>query len=403
MTGKNAKLTVRERLEKGFGAEELGPVATREGLDAEVLADLVHSGQVALFGNNRRRESPLVAVGYGQLTKSALTLAPTAGEPPANGEFLLRGLLKQARSHEIDLLLDRGFLQAGDLNFKRLMRAWNGPVLVQPFGEGQALEGMGFGKTELFERVAWCLEQGAAGVSLPVGLHTDFLARYGGPQTRMPYSPGARALVRWMLATGKENPFNEFFDELLEPFREVDAVLILENALSAINLQESALDTAHYHHLITLSDMALHALERGVMVVIQVNGFFPLHDLKTYLNFIRTVTQGMPVMLDGPTPTHLAGRHQWSASLFGSLMALQEGGDMVLSPPVSRWGGGNVADILAMTRQVAHLADVTRGNPKALEREYGAIDAAEKGKSGEEFLLGPGLPDEPGPEPTVSG
>ena len=164
MTGKNAKLTVRERLEKGFGAEELGPVATREGLDAEVLADLVHSGQVALFGNNRRRESPLVAVGYGQLTKSALTLAPTAGEPPANGEFLLRGLLKQARSHEIDLLLDRGFLQAGDLNFKRLMRAWNGPVLVQPFGEGQALEGMGFGKTELFERVAGCLELGAAGV-----------------------------------------------------------------------------------------------------------------------------------------------------------------------------------------------------------------------------------------------
>ncbi len=390
------KLTLRERLDKGFGAEELALVAAREGLDPEVLADLIHSGQVALLGNRHRRKAGLVAVGHGQLTKSGLTLKPPSPDQAVE-QWPLHSLFKLARDHEMDVVMDRGFVQQGDLNLRRLLKAWRGPVLVQPFGEGQSLEGLGISRKEMLERIAWCLDQGAAGVILPAGLHSDFLARYGDGQGRMPFSPGSRALARWMQRTGKENPMNEFYDELLEVFREVDAVLILENSLCAASLQEAAMETAHYQHFITLSDMAMYALERGVMVTLQVNGYFPLHDMKTYMTFLRTVTQGLPVMLDGPIPTHLAGASAWGASLFGSLLASQEGADMVLSPPVDRFGTASpgAKDLMTLTRLVAHLADVTRGNPRALEREYGALEAGERGTGIEEYLLDPTPPDQP--------
>ena len=160
------------------------------------------------------------------------------------------------------------------------------------------------------------------------------------------------------------------------------------------------METAHYQNFITLSDMAGLALEKGVMVMLHVSGYFPLHELRHFLTFLRSVTQGLPVMLDGPLPTHLAGGTAWGAQLFGSLVAAQEGSDMILAPPISNPNETSPTphDMMTLTRMAAHLADVTRGNPRALEREYGALEAQEQGRDIQDFLLDP-EPDGNAPEP----
>ncbi len=75
-------------------------------------------------------------------------------------------------------------------------------------------------------------------------------------------SRGGSLLFAWMMMTGNENPFFEYYDEVLEILREYDVTISLGDALRPGCLADAS-DAAQISELIELGNLTKRAWEKG--------------------------------------------------------------------------------------------------------------------------------------------
>ena len=129
-------------------------------------------------------------------------------------------------------------------------------------------------------------------------------------------SRGGSIIFAWMEMTGKENPFYEHFDDILEICREYDVTLSLGDACRPGCLKDAS-DISQIEELVTLGELTRRAWEKDVQVIIEGPGHMPLNQIeanmriqKESLEFLMKVgkrlnliikmdLQGSPVLCSG--------------------------------------------------------------------------------------------------------
>ena len=81
-------------------------------------------------------------------------------------------------------------------------------------------------------------------------------------------SRGGSLLFGWMKMNDRENPFYEYYDELLEILREYDVTLSLGDSLRPGGIHD-ATDPSQIAELITLGELTKRAWEKDVQVIIE--------------------------------------------------------------------------------------------------------------------------------------
>lgn len=91
-------------------------------------------------------------------------------------------------------------------------------------------------------------------------------------------SRGGSLLFAWMMMTGNENPFFEYYDEVLEILREYDVTISLGDALPP-GMSCRRLRRRSDLRLIELGNLTKRAWEKDVQVMVEGPGHMAMNEI----------------------------------------------------------------------------------------------------------------------------
>jgi phosphomethylpyrimidine synthase len=183
-------------------------------------------------------------------------------------------------------------------------------------------------------------------------------------------SRGGSMLTAWMLHNGKDNPFLDRFDDLLEIAREFDVTLSLGDGLRPGSLADGS-DWAQLEELLTLGELVARTRRAGVQVMVEGPGHLPLPQVEMNIRLQKEVCAGAPFYVLGPVVTDVAPGYDHITAAIGSAVAGSAGADFLCYvTPSEHLGLPDVQDVrdgIMASRIAAHVADIAKGLPGALE------------------------------------
>ena len=194
-------------------------------------------------------------------------------------------------------------------------------------------------------------------------------------------SRGGSIIFAWMEMTGKENPFYEHFDEILDICREYDITLSLGDACRPGCIAD-ATDTAQIEELITLGELTKRAWEKDVQVMIEGPGHMPLNQIAANMEIQKTLCHGAPFYVLGPLVTDVAPGYDHITSAIGGAIAAYSGAAFLCYvTPAEHLRLPNAADVkegIIAAKIAAHAADIAKGVPGAAEWDYKMSEARKR-------------------------
>ncbi len=185
-------------------------------------------------------------------------------------------------------------------------------------------------------------------------------------------SRGGSILANWMSCNDRENPLYEDYDRLLDIARRHEMVLSLGDGLRPGCLAD-ATDRGQVQELITLGELTKRAREKGVQVMIEGPGHVPLRDIETNILLQKSLCNGAPFYVLGPLPTDIAPGYDHITSAIGGAIAGAAGADFLCYvTPSEHLRLPTLEDVkegIIASKIAAHIADIAKGLPRALDRD----------------------------------
>lgn len=185
-------------------------------------------------------------------------------------------------------------------------------------------------------------------------------------------SRGGSLVFAWMTMTGEENPFYEYFDEIVEICREHDVTISLGDACRPGCLAD-ATDNCQIEELIRLGELTDRAWARDVQVMIEGPGHVPMDQIEANLKIQETLCKGAPFYVLGPLVTDIApGYDHITAAIGGAIAAWSGAAFLCYVTPAEHLALPNVDDVhdgIIASKIAAHAADIAKGIPGARDQD----------------------------------
>lgn len=177
-------------------------------------------------------------------------------------------------------------------------------------------------------------------------------------------SRGGSIIFAWMEMTGEENPFYEYYDEILSICREYDVTMSLGDACRPGCLKDAS-DISQIEELITLGELTKRAWEKDVQVMVEGPGHMPLDQIAANMKIQQTICQGAPFYVLGPLVTDVApGYDHITAAIGGAVAAANGASFLCYVTPAEHLRLPDVNDVkegIMASKIAAHAADIAKG------------------------------------------
>jgi phosphomethylpyrimidine synthase len=191
-------------------------------------------------------------------------------------------------------------------------------------------------------------------------------------------SRGGSLLFSWMEMTGRENPFYEHFDRILEIAAEFDVTLSLGDACRP-GCIDDATDAAQIDELITLGELTKRAWAAGVQVIIEGPGHMALNEITANMLLEKKLCHNAPFYVLGPLVTDIAPGYDHITSAIGGAIAAANGADFLCYvTPAEHLRLPDLSDMregLIAARIAAHAADIAKGIKGARDWDHRMSEA----------------------------
>lgn len=183
-------------------------------------------------------------------------------------------------------------------------------------------------------------------------------------------SRGGSLVFAWMTMTGEENPFYEYFDEILDICQEYDVTISLGDACRPGCLADGS-DVCQIEELVRLGELTKRAWEKNVQVMVEGPGHMPLDQIEANMKIQQTICQGAPFYVLGPLVTDIApGYDHITAAIGGAIAATYGAAFLCYVTPAEHLRLPDVNDVkegIIASKIAAHAADIAKGIPGAKE------------------------------------
>lgn len=366
----NGYKTQMEAARKGIVTPEMRAAAEGEPLRPEELMALIAKGHAALPCN--RLHKAIAPKGIGSALRTKINVNLGASRDCQNIGLELEKV-KGAQEMGADAIMDLSTF--GDTRaFRRRLVAECSAVLgTVPIYDalvhyGKALKDIT--PREWLDVARMHCEDGIDFLTIHAGINRATAARFKQNRGRITniVSRGGSLMFSWMEMTGKENPFCEHFDELLDICREYDVTLSLGDACRPGCLHDAS-DASQIEELIVLGELTLRARARDVQVIIEGPGHMPLDQIEANMKLQNTLCHSAPFYVLGPLVTDVAPGYDHITSAIGGAVAGWHGAcflcyvtpaEHLRLPALEDMREGIVAAKIA-----AHAADIAKGLPGA--------------------------------------
>lgn len=185
-------------------------------------------------------------------------------------------------------------------------------------------------------------------------------------------SRGGSLLFAWMEMTGQENPFFEYYDDVLEILREYDVTVSLGDALRPGCLDDST-DAGQISELIEIGNLTQRAWEKDVQVMVEGPGHMAMNEIAANMTLQKRLCHNAPFYVLGPLVTDIAPGYDHITSAIGGAIAAANGADFLCYvTPAEHLRLPDLSDVkegIVASKIAAHAADIAKGVPHARDRD----------------------------------
>lgn len=194
-------------------------------------------------------------------------------------------------------------------------------------------------------------------------------------------SRGGSLIFAWMEMTGNENPFYEYYDEVLEILRTYDVTISLGDALRPGSTADST-DAAQISELIELGDLTKRAWEKDVQVMVEGPGHMAMNEIAANMTLQKRLCHGAPFYVLGPLVTDIAPGYDHITSAIGGAIAASSGANFLCYvTPAEHLRLPDLQDVregIVASKIAAHAADIANGIPYAREQDNRMSEARQR-------------------------
>ncbi len=351
---------------------EMRYVSKNESMPLKLLIARIKEGKITLIKNSKRKINPC-AVGEGLRVKVNANIGTSKDSSNINKELRKMAV---AIKYGADTVMDLS--TGGDIKKIRKAILNNAPVPVGtvPIYEIAIMAAKKRGHIsrikaqDILEVLETQASDGVDFFTVHCGITQNVIERLR-KQKRLIniVSRGGSFLAEWMIVNKKENPFYEYFDDILKIAKKYDVTLSLGDGLRPGSLVD-ATDRPQIQELIMLGELAVTARKNNVQVIIEGPGHVPLDQIETNVILEKRLCNNAPFYVLGPLVTDIAPGYDHITGAIGGALAAFYGADFLCYVTPSEHlripDEEDVKNGVIASRIAGHAADIARKIPGAL-------------------------------------
>ncbi|MDR0530875.1 MAG: phosphomethylpyrimidine synthase ThiC [Oscillospiraceae bacterium] len=384
-------LTQMQAAKAGAITEQMREAAAREGVDAEWLRAKIALGEAALPANVHHGALVPQAVGAGLRTKINVNLGISGDSRDYDRE------LKKARlaiDMQVDSIMDLSNCGKTREFRQELLRI--SPAMI---GTVPMYDAVGYLEKDLLDITAQDFlsvveahaREGVDFVTIHAGINRRAIEAFRrAPRLTNIVSRGGSLLFAWMMVTGNENPFYEYYDDVLQILRAHDCTISLGDAMRPGCTHDST-DAAQIQELIEIGHLTKRAWERDVQVIIEGPGHMAMNEIAANVTLEKRLCHNAPFYVLGPLVTDIAPGYDHITSAIGGAICAAAGADFLCYvTPAEHLRLPDLDDVregIVASKIAAHAADIAKGIPGARLADDQMSDARRRIDWDEMFAL----------------
>ena len=354
---------------------QMKEVAEREHRDPEYIRERVADGRIAIPANivHIKKGMRAFGVGEGLSTKVNVNLGISGDKADAAEEWKK---VKIAEDFGADAIMDLS--NSGKTRQFRQQLIDETPLMV---GTVPMYDAIGYmekplvklTKDDLFEVVRAHAEDGVDFMTIHCGINKSVTKTFKETGRLMNIvSRGGSLLFGWMEVTGNENPFYEYFDELLEICHEYDVTISLGDSCRPGCLYDSN-DATETAEMIERGKPCKRAWAAGVQVMVEGPGHMALDEIAANMKLQKRLCHNAPFYVLGPLVTDIGVGYDHITAAIGGAISASSGADFLCYvTPAEHLCLPNAQDVLdglMATKIAAHAADIAKKVPHARDMD----------------------------------
>ena len=354
---------------------QMKEVAEREHRDPEYIRERVADGRIAIPANIAHIKKGMRAFGVGEglSTKVNVNLGISGDKADAAEEWKK---VKIAEDFGADAIMDLS--NSGKTRQFRQQLIDETPLMV---GTVPMYDAIGYmekplvklTKNDLLEVVRAHAEDGVDFMTIHCGINKSVIKTFKETGRLMNIvSRGGSLLFGWMEVTGNENPFYEFYDEVLEICHEYDVTISLGDSCRPGCLYDSN-DATETAEMIELGKLCKRAWAAGVQVMVEGPGHMALDEIAANMKLQKRLCHNAPFYVLGPLVTDIGVGYDHITAAIGGAISASSGADFLCYvTPAEHLCLPNAQDVLnglMATKIAAHAADIAKKVPHARDMD----------------------------------
>ncbi len=371
--------TQMDAAKQGIITKEMQSVAEYEGMNADDIRALVAKGQVAIPAN--KNHICLSPYGIGRKLKTKINVNLGTSKDCLDLEMEMEKVRESIRLGAESIMDLSSFGDTRKFR-KKLTSECSAIIGTVPIYDAvvyynKALKSIT--SNEWIDVVKMHAEDGVDFMTIHCGINKATAERFKKAKRHTNIvSRGGSIIFAWMELTGNENPFFEYYDEILDICSRYDVTLSLGDACRPGSIEDAG-DISQMEELVTLGELTQRAWEKNVQVMIEGPGHMPLDQIRANMEIEQTICKGAPFYVLGPLVTDVApGYDHITAAIGGAIAATYGASFLCYVTPAEHLRLPTVEDVkegIIASKIAAHAADIAKGVPGAKDWDYQMSEA----------------------------
>ncbi len=371
--------TQMEAAKKGIITSQMKLVAKKEGREPEFIRQFVAEGKIAICANKNHKCIDVNGIGSMLRTKVNVNLGVSRDCKDYDVEMKK---VMEAVNMGAEAIMDLS--SHGDTTGFRRKLTSECPAMI---GTVPVYDSVIHYKRDLADLTAKDFidvvrihaQDGVDFVTLHCGITRKTIEQIKSHKRKMNIvSRGGSLVFAWMCMTGNENPFYEYYDEILEICREYDVTISLGDACRPGCLADAG-DVCQIDELVRLGELTKRAWAKDVQVMVEGPGHIPLDQVEANMKIQQTICMGAPFYVLGPIVTDIApGYDHITAAIGGAVAAMAGAAFLCYVTPAEHLALPNVDDVkqgIIASKIAAHAADIAKKIPNSRDIDDKMADA----------------------------
>jgi len=354
-----------QEIEKAFKNEEFS--------SKEEFLNKIAQGKIVIPANKKRKRENYYAIGDGCTVKINANIGVTADFSSFDIELKKAELCEK---YQVESVMDLSCGKYAKTFRDKLIKEFSFIVGSVPvYDLAVKLKDFKMAKSKDFlEVLEEHVELGVDFVTIHAGINMKLIEKLENSGRILNIvSRGGSMIYRWMVENKKENPYYEYFDDVIKILKKYDVVISIGDAFRPGCIFDSG-NFLQLEETIEVSKLAKIAQNYGIQVIIEGPGHMKADEISYTVKTIKKLCNDAPLYVLGPLITDISAGYDHISGSMGALISALSGADFLCYvTPAEHLRLPDLQDVkegIIAFKIAAHSANLVRGFKKAIEKDF---------------------------------